>query len=135
MRTFPDFTPFGSKIKVCQSIFQNSFALRAPFHLKADELFNFINISRMATPTSWILSPMYMYQHIRATSHGVVLKLVNPAINYYFYINRKNDRDCCNWPCKSTQEPCKNIVRVLIVSLVHTLGFPYATAPCTHPDG
>jgi hypothetical protein len=68
-------------------------------------------------------------------SHGLVCKMVNPGINYHFYINPKNDRDCHNRPCKSTQEPCKNIVRVWIVSIVHTLGFPYATAPFTHRMG
>jgi hypothetical protein len=60
--------------------------------------------------------------------------MVNPGIKYQFYINPKNDRDCRNWPCKTTQEPCKNIVRVWIVSLMHTLGFPYATSPITHPE-
>ena len=81
-------------------------------------------------PTSWVSCPKYMYQRIRVTSHGLVCcKMVNPGINYHFYINPKNERDCHNRPCKSTQEPCKNIIRVWIVSLVHTLGFPHATAP------
>jgi hypothetical protein len=65
-----------------------------------------------------------MYQRFRVTSNGMVLKMVNQWINYQFYINAKNERDCHNWPCKSTQEPCKNTVRVWIVSLVHTLVFP-----------
>jgi hypothetical protein len=77
-------------------------------------------------PTSWVSSPKYMYQRIRVTSQGMVLKKVNPGIIYQFYFNPKNNRDCRNWPCKSTQD--------CIVSLVSTLGFPYATAPCTHPD-
>jgi hypothetical protein len=55
-------------------------------------------------PTSWASSPKYMYQRIRVTSHGMVLKMVNPGINDQFYINPKHDRDCRNWPCKSTQE-------------------------------
>jgi hypothetical protein len=61
-----------------------------------------------------------MYQRSRVTSHGMVLKMVK----YQFYVNPKNDRDCRSWPCKSTHEPCKNIVRVWILSLVHTLCFP-----------
>jgi hypothetical protein len=86
-------------------------------------------------PTSWVKSPKYMYQRIRVTSHGVVCKMVNPGIKYHFCWNPKNERDCCIWSCKSTQAPCKNKVWVWIVSPVHTLGSPYATALFTHPDG
>ena len=35
-----------------------------------------------------------MYQRIRVTSHGLVRKMVNPGINYHFYINPKNEKDC-----------------------------------------
>ena len=42
----------------------------------------------------------------------MVLKMVNPGINCHFYIDPINERDCRDWPCKSTQEPCKNILRV-----------------------
>jgi hypothetical protein len=60
---------------------------------------------------------------------------LNPGIDDQFYINPKNERACRDSPCKSTQEPYRNIVRVWIVSLVHTLGVPCAAAPFTHPDG
>jgi hypothetical protein len=54
-----------------------------------------------------------MYQRIRVMSHGLVCKMVNLGTNFHFYINPKNERGCHNRPCKSTHEPCKNIVRVL----------------------
>jgi hypothetical protein len=75
-----------------------------------------------------------MHQCVKVTSHGLVCKVVTVGANYHFNWISQNERDCCNSPCKATQEPCKNIVRVWIVSLVHTLGFPYATAPVSHPD-
>jgi|AntRauMFilla1563_2_1112583.scaffolds.fasta_scaffold44901_1 hypothetical protein len=108
---------------------------RAPLHLIGDDVCNFLNTCRMATPLRGCKAPSVMYQRIRVTAHGMVLKMVHPGINDRFFINHKNNRDRRNWPCKSTQEPCKNIVRVWIVSLVHTLGFPYATASFTYSDG
>jgi hypothetical protein len=109
--------------------------IRAPWLLKSGLGCNFLCTCRMGTPLRGCEALSIMYQRIRVTSHGLVLKMVNPGINCQFYINSKNERDCRDWPCKSTQEPCKKTVRVWIVSLGHTLGFPYATAPFTHPDG
>jgi hypothetical protein len=104
----------------------NNVQLRAPFTWKSDELCNFLNTCRMATPRRECKAPSICN---RVTTHRMDFKMVNPGIDYQFYIKLKNVRDCLNWPCKSTQEPCKNIVRVWIVSLVHTLGhtlgFPY----------
>ena len=59
----------------------------APFTLKSDELYNFLNTCRMATPLRGckLYVPTYT-----VTSHGMVFKVVNPGINYHFYINPKN---------------------------------------------
>jgi hypothetical protein len=60
-------------------------------------------------------------------------KMVNPGINDRFYINPKTIEivaiDLANLP-KNLASTSMNIV-----SLVHTLGFAYATAPFAHPDG
>jgi hypothetical protein len=72
--------------------------IRAPMLSRSGELCNFFNTCRMASPLRGYKAPSICTNVFRVTSRGMVLKMVDPGINYHFYIKPKNERDCCHWP-------------------------------------
>jgi hypothetical protein len=61
---------------------------RAALHLKADELCNFLNTCRMATPLRGCKAPS-ICTNVSGLPQGMVLK-INPGIDDQFYMNPKN---------------------------------------------